>query len=116
MSKVPHNLSLSADQLEVLSEMGITPTSVYIIKAETLHQTAVRVDGYTNGHYVFFLDGDARDHAMFLRYLFGESYNIVMPTRFRNITIYGSPTEKYVIPANLVNLQSAPISTISYTS
>lgn len=116
MSTVPHNLALSADQLEVLSEKDITPTSVYIIKRETLHPSAVRVDGYTNGHYVFFLEGNASEHAMFLKYLYGESYAIVMPTRFRGITIYGSPTERYVTPANLVNVQSAPVSTISYTS
>lgn len=116
MPTVPNNLSLSEKQIEVLSEMGITPTSVYIIKGETLHASAVRVDGYTNGHYIFFLEGSASEHAMFLKYLFGENYGIVMPTRFRNISIYGSPTQKYVTPANLVNVQSATISPISYTA
>lgn len=116
MSTVAHNLSLSEKQIEVLSEMGITPTSVHIIKGETLHPSAVRVDGYTNGHYVFFLEGTASEHAMFLKYLYGENYSIVMPTRFRDISIYGSPTQKYVTLANLVNVRSTPISPISYTA
>jgi hypothetical protein len=116
MPTVPHNLALSDDQLEVLAEKDIAPSSIYIIKRETLHPSAVRVDGYTNGHYVFFLEGTATEHAMFLQYLYGKSYEIVMPTRFRGITIYGSPTERYVTPANLVNVQAAPISPINYTS
>ena len=116
MSIVLHNLSLSDKQIEVLSEMGITPTSVYIVKGETLHPSAVRVDGYTNGHYVFFLEGSASEHAMFLKYLYGDHYGIVMPTRFRSISIYGSPTQKYVTAVNLVNVQSVPLSPIRYTS
>lgn len=116
MPTVPNNLSLNEKQIEVLSEMGIAPTSVYIIKGETLHASAVRVDGYTNGHYVFFLEGTASEHAMFLKYLYGDNYAIIMPARFRSISIYGGPTQKYVTAENLVNVQSAPISPISYTA
>jgi hypothetical protein len=121
MPTVPNNLSLDEKQIEVLEEKGIELSSVYIIKRETLHPSAVRVDGYTNGHYVFFLEGTMSDHAMFLKYLYGQNYGeqqyaITLSSRFRGINIYGSPTEKYVMPANLVNIRSAPISPINYSS
>lgn len=115
MAIVPNNLMLNEGQIEVLVEMQITPDSVYIIKGESLHQSAVRIDGYTNGHYVFFLEGSATDHAMFLKYLYGDNYTLIMPTRFRSISIYGGPTQKYVNPANLVNVKTASIAPVSYS-
>lgn len=115
MVSVPNNLMLNEGQIEVLVEMGITPESVYIIKGESLHHSAVRIDGYTNGHYVFFMEGTATEHAMFLKYLFGENYGLIMPTRFRSISVYGGPTQKYVTPGNLVNVQTASIAPVSYT-
>jgi hypothetical protein len=115
MPVVPNNLMLSEGQVEVLSEMGIHPDAIYIIKGETLHASAVRIDGYTNGHYVFFLEGNATEHATFLKYLFGDNYSLILPTRFRGVSVYGGPTQKYVTGQNLVSVQSATSTPVSYT-
>jgi hypothetical protein len=110
MAPVPNNLLLDDRQLEVLAENGITE-GIYVIKGELLHRSAVRIDGYTNGHYVFFLTGEAAEHVVFLRHLYGENYPISMPTRFRGITIYGSPSHRFMAPENRVNIQ--PMNTVA---
>lgn len=112
---VPNNLMLTDGQIEVLGEMGIDTNVIYIIKGESLHSSAVRVDGFTNGHYVFFFEGSAAEHAVYLRYLFGDHYTLIMPARFRNISIYGGPTQKYVNPQNLVTVQTASPTPVSYS-
>jgi|GEM_PF-2662396 len=112
-SSTPHSLVITDTQQEVLQELGISLSSIYIIEGDALHET-VRVDAYTNGHYVFFLAGNSVDHANFLRHLYGIDYKISLPSRFRGITIYGSPTERFVKSVNVVNVSSAPNTLITY--
>jgi hypothetical protein len=61
------------------------------------------------------LEGDAEQHSVFLRYLFGENHKIIIPTRFRSVSLYGSPTQKYVKPENLVAVQTSTVAPISYS-
>lgn len=105
------SLKLHPDQLQVFSQLGIDTEKVHLISGDSLHPTAVRVDGYTNGHYVFFTDGVMPDHVTFMRYLFGSEHRPALKTLYLGISVYKSPTAEYVDPANLVG-----IGTLSSTS
>jgi hypothetical protein len=113
MPSIDSRLRLNEKQLEVLSEQGIRSDDVYRISGDLLHHTACRIDGYSNGHFVFFIEGTMSEHLIFLKYLFGDSYSAVIPSRFRGLTIYASPTGKFVKPENKVTIEvvlvSAPI-------
>lgn len=96
------SLKLHPDQLQVFSQLGIDTEKVHLISGDSLHPTAVRVDGYTSGHYVFFIDGALPDHMTFMRYLFGSDHRPALKTLYLGISIYKSPTAEYVKPSNLV--------------
>jgi hypothetical protein len=98
------SLKLHPDQLQVFSQIGIDTEKVHLISGDSLHPTAVRVDGYTNGHYVFFVSGVMPDHMTFMRYLFGSEHKPSLKTLYMGISIYKSPTAEYIKPENLVSI------------
>jgi hypothetical protein len=113
-SAVVNNLVLTEPQLEVLSELGIAKTDIYYIRGELLQGTLVKAQGYTNGQYVFFLEGNATEHAVFLRYLFGNEYKPQMPYRFRGLTVYGTPTQAFMKPEYKVTISSVSEPLVDY--
>jgi hypothetical protein len=113
-SMVANNLVLSDAQLEVLAELGIAKTDIYYIRGELLQGTIVKAHGYTNGQFVFFLEGNATEHAIFLKYLFGNEYRPQMPYRFRGLTIYGTPTQAFMKPEYKVTISSVSEPLVDY--
>lgn len=113
-SMVANNLVLTDPQLEVLAELGIAKTDIYYIRGELLQGTIVKAHGYTNGQFVFFLEGNATEHAVFLKYLFGNEYRPQMPYRFRGLTIYGTPTQVFMKPEYKVTISSVSEPLVDY--
>jgi hypothetical protein len=97
-------LTLHETQVAMLTRLGISVDALYIVQADFLHPTAVRVDGYASGHYVFFTDGNSEEHARFLKYLFGNEYLPRLKAMDLGLSIYQSPTAKYISAENLVSV------------
>jgi len=95
-------LKLHEDQEAMLARLGINKDALYIAPSDEVHPTAVRVDGYVSGHYIIFSSGSSDDHARFLKYLFGNDYIPRLKAMDLGLSIYSSPTAKFVKPENLL--------------
>jgi hypothetical protein len=98
------SLQLHADQLQVLTQIGVDQTKLHFVGGGMLHPTAVRVDGYASGHYILFVEGNVADHHTFMQYLFGREHRPVLQALYLGLFIYKSPTAEFVKPENLVSV------------
>jgi hypothetical protein len=105
---IPQKLLLSEQQKSDLEEIHVDLERTYLVRGGDLHRSAVRINGYCSGFYVFFVEGDTSDHVIFLKYVFGENYVVRLVHRFRGISVYGSPLLKHIKASNKVDINSSP--------
>ncbi len=107
----PYGLNLTADQAEVFSDLKIDPKKLYFIDNDLLPSAIyLRVNGYTSGHYVVFVEGEEHEHKAFLQSLYGKEFDAPLIQKARGITIYGAPTQPFVKDMNLVAVNVAAAS------
>lgn len=97
-------LKLHEEQEAMLARLAINKDALYVAQSDEVHPTAVRVDGYVSGHYIIFSTGTSDDHARFLKYLFGNEYTPRLKAMDLGLSIYSSPTAKFVKPENLLSV------------
>lgn len=104
----PYGLNLTADQAEVFSDLKIDTKNLYFIDNDLLPSAVyLRVNGYTNGHYVVFVEGVEHEHKAFLQSLYGKEFDAPLIQKARGLTVYGSPTHQFLKDMNLVTVNVA---------
>ena len=108
MATTPILIQLEQNQIDALTELEIDTAKLYFVDNDELSQSAPAIQALVSGHHVVFLDGVEADHRLFLNLLYGKPLNYyTLTAKFRQLYIYGSPTEQFAIAKNLATISVA---------
>ncbi len=101
----PVQITLSQDHKDNFMQLGIDliTTLIYRVDNHTINATAP-IDGYTTGHYLFFISGSEDQHRQFFKLLYQTQKDPLLALKAPGLWVYAAETAKFTTSENLVTL------------
>jgi hypothetical protein len=104
----PVQITLSQDHKDNFLQIGVdlAVTLIHRVDNHAINATAP-IDGYTTGHYLFFISGAEEQHRQFCKLLYQTQQEPFLALKAPGLWVYAAATAKFMTPENLVTLSYA---------
>lgn len=104
MSATPSSLVLTTEQKsDLTNRLKIDLTKIFFVE-NTLLQPAAALDGYSTGHYLFFVGGTQSQHVEFYKIMYGTNTIPELVLKVPGIWVYETPSAKFATTENQVTV------------